>query len=199
MRRRLLPLGLLAALPLLAAPQVEAQSVRADVWIGTGPVFGRIRLGDDPYDRYVLRRRYERERVVIVEPRVIVVERIRPRGRGWSWNAYRKFRRDARVVVIYFDSRHDRWYDRPYRRGLHEVRVYERGGRYFWIDADDRAWDRDYYDRYNNRYNDRYNDRYDDRYDDRRYRRGDDDDWERDWERDDDRRDRDRERSRPRR
>jgi hypothetical protein len=181
MRRRFLSLGLLAALPMLAAPRAEAQRVNADVWIGTGPVAGRIRIGDDPYDRYALRRRHERQ-VVIVQPRVIVVEKIRPRGRGWSRNAYGRFRQHARVIVVYYDRRAGRWYDRPFRRGLHEVRVYERGGRYFWIDAKDRDWERDYNDR-------RYDDRRDDRWDDRRDGRRDDDrDWERDWERDDDRR-----------
>jgi len=187
MRRRFLSLGLLAALPMLAAPRAEAQRVNADVWIGTGPVSGRISIGSDPYDRYVLRRRHERP-VVIVQPRVIVVEKIRPRGRGWSRNAYGKFRQNARVMVVYYDQRGGRWYDRPFRRGLQEVRVFQRGGRYYWIDARDRDWERDY--------NDRSNDRYDrrDRRDDRRDRgRADDRDWERDWDRDDDRRPRGRE------
>ena len=187
MRRRFLSLGLLAALPMLAAPRAEAQRVNADVWIGTGPVSGRISIGDDPYDRYELRRRHDR-RVVIVQPRVIVVEKIRPRGRGWSRNAYGRFRQNARVIVVYYDQRGGRWYDRPFRRGLQEVRVFERGGRYFWIDAHDRDWQRDYNDRSNDRY-DRRDDRRDDRWDDRRERRhGDDRDWERDWDRDDDRR-----------
>jgi hypothetical protein len=185
MRRRFLTLGLLAALPIMAAPRVEAQRVNADVWIGTGPVFGRVHVGDDPYDRYVLRRRHERS-VVIVQPRIITVERIRPRGRGWSRGAYGRFRQNARVIVVYYDTRGGRWYDRPFRRGMQEVRVYERGGRYFWIDAQDRDWERDYRDRSNDRYDDRW---------DRRDRRGDDDDWERDWDRDDNRQPRDRDRS----
>jgi hypothetical protein len=142
MRRRFLSLGLLAVLPMLAAPRAEAQRVNADVWIGTGPVSGRISIGNDPHDRYVLRRRHERQ-VVVVQPRVIVVEKIRPRGRGWSRNAYRKFRENARVIVVYYDQRGGRWYDRPFRRGLYEVRVFERGGRYYWIDAQDRDWQRD--------------------------------------------------------
>lgn len=144
MRRRLLLSGILAALS-VAAPRAEAQSVSADVWIGTGPVFGRVHIGEDPYD-YYRRRRYERP-VVIVQPRVIVVERLRPRGRGWSHGWYRKFRRDHRVVVVYYDGRSERFYDRPFRRGLQEVRVYERGGRHYWIDRGDRDWndDRRYY------------------------------------------------------
>jgi hypothetical protein len=186
MRGRFLSLGLLTALPLMAAPRVEAQRVNADIWIGTGPVAGRVHIGDDPYDRYELRRRHDRQ-VVIVQPRVIVVERIRPRGRGWSHKAYGRFRQHARVIVVYYDARGGRWYDRPFRRGMQEVRVYERGGRYFWIDADRRDWERDY--------RDRSNDRYDDRWDDRRDRRSNgDDDWERDWDRDDDRRPRERDR-----
>ncbi len=180
MRRRLLLSGLLAALS-MAAPRAEAQSVSADVWIGTGPVFGRVHIGEDPHD-YYLRRRYERP-VVIVQPRVIVVERVRPRGRGWSHGWYRNFRRDHRVVVVYYDARRDRYYDRPFRRGLHEVRVYERGGRHYWLDARDRDWDDD------RRYRDWDDDRrYRDRdWDDRRY-------GDRDWQRrdgDQDRRDRD--------
>ena len=93
MQRRLYKLGLLAMLPVLAAPRADAQRVSADVWIGTGPVFGRVHIGDDPYDRYELRRRYER--VVVVELRVIVVERVRPRGRGWHRGWYRNFRRES--------------------------------------------------------------------------------------------------------
>jgi hypothetical protein len=124
---------------------------------------------------------------VVVQPRVIVVEKIRPRGRGWSRNAYGRFRQNARVIVVYHDQRGGRWYDRPFRRGLQEVRVFERGGRYFWIDARDRDWERDYNDRSYDRY-DRRDDRRNDRWDDRRERgRADDRDWERDWDRDWDR------------
>ncbi len=180
-RSRFVVLGILSALPMAGASQAGAQQVSADIRIGTGPVSGRVILGDDPY---ILRRRHDRD-VYIVQPRVIVVERIRPRGNGWHRGWYKQFRRDARLVVIYYDRRSDRFYDRG-RPGYRQIEVWERGGRFYRFD-DDRD-DRDYRrDGYDDRWEDRWDDRRDDRWDDRR-----DDRWDgrRDDRRDDRRNDR---------
>ncbi len=166
--------------PLLFSSQpADAQRVRADIRIHGGPISGHIRIGPDRYRDY--------------RPRVIHVERIRwrdVRRPGWK-----KWRREARIVVIYLDRRDGRFYDR-YRPGLHQNRIFFRGGRYYAWDDDRFDGRDDRYDRYD--YNDRDDDRYrrdrrDDRYDDRY------DPWEnrRDERRDD--RDRDRRDDRDRR
>jgi hypothetical protein len=131
---------------LLTAGSASAQRVQADIRIGgRGPISGHIRIGD----RYDWRRDYR--------PRRIRVEVIRGRDRGRHEGWFRNWRRDARVVVVYYDRRNDWYYDR-YRPGLYEARVYHRGGRYVrWDDFDDR------YGR-NGRYGDRDDDRDDDRY-----------------------------------
>ncbi|HEX7024760.1 MAG TPA: hypothetical protein VF187_08090 [Gemmatimonadales bacterium] len=151
-------------LPLLTATPAAAQRVEADIRIGGGPVSGRVIIGDrdryrDRYDDYYLRRRY-----------IDRVEWIRVRDRGLHRGWFKKFRRDARVVVVYYDRRNNGYYDR-YNRGFERVRLYEMGGRYYRLD-DDRYWDR-FDDRDDDRF-DRYDDRRDDRRDARRNDRRDD-------------------------
>jgi hypothetical protein len=150
-------------LPLLfTAEPASAQRISADIRIGGGPIAGHIRIGD----RYSYRER----------PRVVRVEVLRGRDyyRRSGW--FRSFRRDARVIVIFYDRDRDFYYDR-FRPGLVRINVYERGGRFYrW---DDDRFDRWVGDRWNDdRWDDRYDgyDRRDDRYDrrDDRYDRRDD-------------------------
>jgi len=162
-------------LPLLTATPAAAQRVEADIRIGGGPVSGRVIIGDR--DRYDYRYR----------PRHVGrVEWIRVRDRGFNHGWFKKFRRDARVIVVYYDRRGDGYYDH-HRRGWDRVRLYERGGRYYRIDDDD------FYDRYDDREwrrDGRYDDdRWDDRDDRRDGRRNDRRDGRRD-DRDDRRDDR---------
>lgn len=149
-------------LPLLTAEPASAQRVSADIRIGGGPIAGHIRINSDRF-RY-------RER-----PRFVRVEVLRGRDyyRRSGW--FRSFRRDARVIVVFYDRDRDSYYDR-FRPGLIRTNVYERGGRYYrW---DDDRFDRWVGDRWNDdrRWDDRYdgddrNDRRDDRYDRRDDRR----------------------------
>ncbi len=159
----MLTAGALAMMPALASAQVSGTIV-----IGGGPVGGVIRIGEP--------------RVVVVDrhppPRIIVVER-------WHGRYHRGFdHRRAQRRVVFFDRRHNVYYDR-YRPGLIEIRVFAFGGR--WYQDDGR------FDRY-----DRRRDRWDDR--DRARARGRDRGWDgrdRDWDDrgdDRDRRDRDRRR-----
>jgi hypothetical protein len=147
-------------LPLFTSTPVEAQRVKADIRIGGGPVSGRIVIGD--------RNRYDRRPRVV--RRVEWVRRHDNRRDDW----YRNFRREHRVVIVYYDRRDDHYYLDRFHSGLIEIRVYERDGRYYRLD-DDREYGR-YDDRYDSRYDDRYDNRYDDRYgrDDRRDDRWDD-------------------------
>lgn len=131
--------GSLLASLLAAAPAV-AQSVAADVLIRSGPVAGRVVVGNG-YSTYrrpsvIVDRRPVARRVVIVEryaPRVIVVERV-PRhrsSRAWARHGYRP------ITLYYIDGRYyDRWNDRWPRAT--EVVVYERGGRYYVSDCEER-------------------------------------------------------------
>jgi hypothetical protein len=144
---------------LFVSPPVEAQRVKADIIIGGGPISGRVVIGD--------RHRYERRPRFI--RRVEWVRRHDNRRHDW----YRNFRREHRVVVVYYDRRDDRYYLDRFHSGLVEIRVYERGGRYYRLD-DDRDFDR-YDDRRDDR---RYDDRYDDRRDDRRGDRRNDRDYD---------------------
>ncbi len=170
--------------------RTEAQ-VSARIVIGGHPVSGVIRIGDPHV--HVIRERPRGHRVVVVEhraPRVIVVHKHHHKKHKWKKHDYRR-------IVVYYDRRHDRYYD-AYRPGLVEWRAYERDGRFYRDDDwdrryrdrwDDRRWDRDgrlRYDPYDRDGNDRYErDRYDrDDRDDR------DDRYERDRRDDRDRRDR---------
>ena len=145
-------------LPLLTATPAAAQRVEADIRIGGGPVSGRVIIGDRR-DRYEYRPR-----------RIGRVEWIRVRDRHFNQGWFKKFRREARIIVVYYDRRDDGYYD-DYRRGYDRVRLYERGGRFYRMDDDD------YFDRYDDRdwrRDGRDDDRRDGRYEDRRDNRRDD-------------------------
>lgn len=117
----------------------SAQQVAASVVVRSGPVAGRVIVGNG-YSTYrrppvVAYRHPEARRVVIDQyaPRVIVVERVRGRGRGnyWARHGYRP------VTLFYVDGR---YYDRRVRgNSVGEIVVYERGGRYY------EAGDRDHH------------------------------------------------------
>jgi hypothetical protein len=134
MRTSIVAGSLLAALSLVAP--LHAQRVAADVVLRSGPVAGRVVIGNG-YSTY-------RRPVAVYRPapvRVIVVERVYRRHQrqpDWRRHGYR------RVVVYYRDGR---YYDR-YERGwpaMQEIVVYERGGRYYREYRDDGHHDR--YDR----------------------------------------------------
>ncbi len=164
-RRRSIGLGIAALASISIASSASAQRVSADIHIGGYPVSGTIHIGDGhPRPRRVV---YER-----AHPGRIHVEY----RRGWNPRRYR----NARVIVVYYDRRDDRFYD-GFRRGLEEVRVYHHDGRYYRFD-DDRGgrYDRD--DRRDRRDRDRYESRDRDR----------DRDWNERDRRDDDRDDDDR-------
>ena len=127
MKRLNLWLGSSILLPLFAASPAQAQRVSADVRIDGGPVAGRLFIGD-------WREWYrDRPRPVVVLPsRPIYVERIRVPGpdlreewykdrKHWmkhrdDWSRHRQdwfrrrnewitnFRRDARVLAVYYDG-----------------------------------------------------------------------------------------------
>jgi hypothetical protein len=128
--------SLLTALTLTVP--LQAQQVAADVVLRSGPVAGHVVIGNG-YSTY-------RRPVVYRAPaRVIVVERLGHRNRGfarsWRQQGYRQ------VVVYYRDGR---YYDR-YVRGwpeMREVVVYERNGRLYreWEDDRDRHRDHDHHD-----------------------------------------------------
>jgi hypothetical protein len=144
MSARTLFLGSVILLPLLAVHPARAQRVDADIRIGGGPIAGRIVIGSDGgrYDeRYGGRPRGIR-----------YVEIIRGRDHGRDNRWFRKLQRQARVVVVFYDRRDDRYYLDRYRGGLQEIRIYERDGRFYRLDED---WN-----------DDRRNDRYDHRRDD---------------------------------
>ena len=150
---------------LLLSTSAQAQRVSADIRIGGGPVSGRVLI--DSRERY--------------RPRRVSVERIRfgDRDRDYGW--FDDFRRDARVIVLYYDDRDDYYYDRSYYPGLAEIRIFERGGRYYRIDDERRYYEnrsRSRYDDGNRGRFDRRDNRRNDRYDDRRDR-GRDRDWDR--------------------
>jgi hypothetical protein len=131
-------------LGLLVASTAQAQIVSADILIGTGPVAGRVTIGDrypSYRDHYAYRAPVRRVVVERYRPRVIVVERFH-RGRD---RARYHDRGRFRQVRAYYDGR-GHYYD-GYCAGLREVTVYEQDGHYY-----------------------RDNDRYDDDRDDHSYR-----------------------------
>jgi hypothetical protein len=145
MRTSIVAGSLLAALSLVAP--VRAQQVAADVVLRSGPVAGRVVIGDG-YSTY-------RRPVVVYRrapERVIVVERVRRRPHRqpeWRRLGYRQ------VVVFYRDGR---YYDR-YERGwpaMQEVVVYERDGRFYreWDDDHDRDHRNDRHERHHRDWDD---------------------------------------------
>lgn len=132
MRTSIVAGSLLAALSL--ATPLSAQRVSADVAIRSGPVAGRVVVGDG-YSTYRRPMAYRR-----APARIIVVERVYLRHRA----AFRHWQRhDYRAVVAYY--RDGRYYDRYLRGGppMREVLIYERGGRYY--DVCDERDSRDHY------------------------------------------------------
>ncbi len=107
----------------LAAP-LPAQRVGADVSVRSGPVAGRVVIGDQ-HSSY---RRTSARRVVVERhrPRVIVVERFHRHHHGGYWK-----RHGYRSVSLYYVE--GRYYERyhGYHSGLREVVVYQRDGRYY--------------------------------------------------------------------
>lgn len=132
--------SLLAGLALIATP-AQGQVVSGEVVVRSGPVAGRVVVGDE-YSSY-----RQARRVVVVEryaPRVIVVQRMRHgHGKHWRRHGYH------RVVVYRVDGR---YYDRHYpsRHGMQEVVLYEQDGRYYQVD-DHRGYrdGREHYDHRN--------------------------------------------------
>ncbi len=172
-------LSLTLALPVLvsvlSAGTVAAQDVRAEVQIRTGPVSGRVVIGDrDRYPR-------ERERVVVVErsrrpnDRVVVVERRNARRvtivEDFRANTQRAHaRHDNRHVMAYWDPRRDEYGFQRWRSGLRPVLLCEHGGKFYVLERGylergrDQRYERDgWYDRGDD-------DRDDDRRDDDRRR-----------------------------
>jgi hypothetical protein len=124
------------ALPTLAS----AQRVSADIRIGSGPVGGRIVVGEPVYGHShriveVDARDYDRHGY-----REVVVYRVH-RGNGWWRN------RRYHAVTVWYDADRDRYYDHAgrfsRRDGMREVVIYEREGRYY-RDQDDQRDDRGY-------------------------------------------------------
>ncbi len=156
MTTRKFVLGSALLMPLLSVSPTQAQRVRADIIIGGGPVAGRVIIGDQ--NRYHGR------------PRSIErMEWVRARDyRRDDW--FRRFQRESRVVVVYYDRDDDCYYFDRFRPDLEEIEAYERDGRYYRLEDD--GYGARYDDRAYGRYDDRYNDgsysgsygRYDDRY-----------------------------------
>jgi hypothetical protein len=149
----------LAALTLPVGAQ--AQQVSAEITIASGPVAGRVIVGE-PYRHPTYRQRPAYREVIVVRDH---------RGRGWYHN-----RRGYSQVRVYYDADRDCYYDRPYYRGLRAMVVYQNNGRYFF-DGDRYDGHRDGYrgdnDRDDHRRGDRGRDEarndYRRRVDDRRY------------------------------
>ncbi|MFL5518838.1 MAG: hypothetical protein ACJ8DJ_21990 [Gemmatimonadales bacterium] len=136
--------GSLLATLFVAAP-AAAQNVAADVLVHSGGVVGQVTVGDT-YARYrrrpvvIVHRRPAARPVVVVEryaPRVVVVERLHGHrsSRAWARQGYRP------VTLYYRDGRYyDYWSERWPTATV--VVVYERGGRYYTADCENR--DRNY-------------------------------------------------------
>lgn len=131
-----LPFALgLALTPLAPA---AAQRVNADIIIGSGPISGRVVVGDHV-------RRYPPRRVVVrrYAPRPLVIYRVGgPRGRAHGW--YR--RHGYRPVTVYYRDGH--YYDRIHDdhdywgdSGFQAVVLWRRGDRYYQADDYRGDWD----------------------------------------------------------
>jgi hypothetical protein len=133
--------SLLAALSLVGP--LHGQQVAADVVLRSGPVAGRVVIGDgySTYRRPVVYRR--------APARIIVVERVH---RRYHRNAHWRKHGFRQIVVYYRDGR---YYDRDVRGWprMQEVVVYERDGRFYRECDDDFGGDR--YDRYDRDRDDR--------------------------------------------
>lgn len=143
MRTSIVAGSLLVALSV--TPSIQAQQVGADVIVRSGPVAGRVVVGE-PYHPYAYST-YQRppaRRVVVRRPpppRLVIIERVYVRHR---WLESRWRRQGFRPVVVYY--RDGRYYDRDDRRGppMRQVVVYQHDGRYYQ-ECDEREW-QDRYD-----------------------------------------------------
>lgn len=157
MTRHATRLALPALALMLAASPAAAQDVRADVRIRTGPVTGRVVIGDDrhappPARVIVVDRGRERGREIVDyrgSNRIIIVDR----DRGHSARAHGKHYK--RHVRAYWDPRSERFYFERWRPGLREVLLCEHGNKYHLLESgrDDRWYrdDRRDHDDYRNR------------------------------------------------
>lgn len=137
-----------ALMLMLAATPAAAQDVRAEVQIRTGPVLGRILIGD--------RRPATRERVVVVErgrrpgERIVVERRDTRRVRiveDFRANTQRSHaRHDNRHVTAWWDPRTDQYGFQRWRSGLERVTLCEHGDKFYVLsDRYDRDHDRDWH------------------------------------------------------
>lgn len=112
-------LGSAMLLPLFFAKPAQAQRVNADITIGGGPIAGRVSIGDRGY-----------------RPRPIGgIEWIRSgdyRRNDWWGN----FERGSRLVVVYYDPYDDAYYLDRFSPDLIELRLFERGGRFYRLEDD---------------------------------------------------------------
>lgn len=125
---------------------LTALSLLAPVSMGRAQVTARIHIGLPPLRGVVVLGHPVPPPVYVGSPGVIVVRPYRARP-GW-WRNHRR-------VAVFYDWRHDRFYD-AYRPGFRRMWVYERGGR-FYQDQDD--WRRRRDDRDGRRDFDRRDDR----------------------------------------
>ena len=122
-----------------AGQPAQAQGIAADILVRQGAVAGRLTFGQPIvyYHRPVEVDRRPVRRVIVVEryaPRVVVVERFHHRGQGY-WR-----RHGFRQVVLFHDCDRNLYYDRYDARdpGIREVTGYERDGRFYQDDDEDR-------------------------------------------------------------
>jgi hypothetical protein len=133
--------SLLVALSL--GSSLQAQQVAADVVLRSGPIAGRVVVGEPyPPPAYSTYRRPVARPVMYrpPPPRLVVIERVYVRHRGLE----QRWRRAGfRPVVVYY--RDGRYYDRADRYGapMRQVVVYQHNGR-FYQECDEREW----HDRY---------------------------------------------------
>ena len=124
---------------LVATRPAAAQRVTVGMTFGDGPVWGRVYVG--PRDGYRWYHRDLDRRPVVVDayddyPRDVEVERLRvPRGRAWGW-----WRQHGYGQANLWVDDGGRYYDRDDDRAGHlrEVTVYQRDGRYYQADDEDR-------------------------------------------------------------
>lgn len=127
----LTPRSLLIAAALQGLPvAAQAQHFVADIGIQQGAVSGHVVIGGPGYVRPRAQIEIRSGYHPYPEARTVVVYR-RYEGREWY------HRRRYRPVRMWYDGRHDRYYDRYDERcaGLREVEVYEYQGRYYRDDA----------------------------------------------------------------
>ena len=119
--------GTLALLTATSTPAFAQISVSADVVVGSGPVVGRVIIGNR--GPYMDPHRYPARRVIARQPRVILVEH--PRRRHHDARRFERGRHHGwQEARAWYDSRRHEYYD-GYRPGLRETVVYQRGDRYY--------------------------------------------------------------------